>query len=152
MDFTFTPEQEALREQAREFLAATPEPTWAQLAELGWTGVSIAEEDGGAGLTFVEGAVLFEELGRSLYPGPDFATVGLPVPALPADLRAEVAAGETSWTLAFGPLVPDLDTAEHVAIVGGDTIYELEGGEREVLAATDTSRPFGGVRGGERGR
>ena len=31
MDFTFTPEQDALREQAREFLAANPEPTWAQL-------------------------------------------------------------------------------------------------------------------------
>ena len=56
MDFTFTSEQEALRQQAREFLAATPEPTWAQLAELGWTGVSIAEDDGGAGLTFVEWA------------------------------------------------------------------------------------------------
>ena len=55
MDFTFTPEQEALSEQAREFLAATPEPTGAQLAELGWTGVSIAEEDGGAGLTFIDG-------------------------------------------------------------------------------------------------
>jgi alkylation response protein AidB-like acyl-CoA dehydrogenase len=58
MDFTFTPEQEALREQAREFLAANPEPTWLQLAELGWTGVSIDEEDGGAGLSFVEEAVL----------------------------------------------------------------------------------------------
>jgi hypothetical protein len=39
MDFTFTPEQDALREQARDFLAANPEPSWAQLAELGWTGV-----------------------------------------------------------------------------------------------------------------
>jgi alkylation response protein AidB-like acyl-CoA dehydrogenase len=152
MDFTFTPEQDALREQAREFLAATPEPTWAQLAELGWTGVSIAEEDGGVGLTFVEEAVLFEELGRALYHGPYFATIGLTLPALPADLRAEVAAGEASWTLAFGPLVPDLDTAERVAIVGGDGIYELEGGEREVLATTDSSRPLGVVRGGEPGR
>ncbi|HEY4620665.1 MAG TPA: acyl-CoA dehydrogenase family protein, partial [Gaiellaceae bacterium] len=77
MDFTFTPEQDALREQAREFLAANPEPSWAQLAELGWTGVSIAEEDGGAGLTFVEEAVLFEELGRALYRGPYFSTVAL---------------------------------------------------------------------------
>ena len=57
----------------------------------------------------------------------------LALPALPADLRAEVAAGDTSWTLAFGPLVPDLDTADRVAIVGGDGIYELEGAEREVL-------------------
>ncbi len=152
MDFTFTPEQEALREQARDFLETSPEPTWAQLAELGWTGVSIAEEDGGAGLTFVEEAVLFEELGRALYHGPYFSTIGLTLPALPAELRGEVAAGEASWTLALGPLVPDLDTAERVAVVGGDGIYELEGGEREVLATTDSSRPLGVVRGGEPGR
>ena len=152
MDFTFTPEQEALREQARAFLAATPEPTWAQLAELGWTGVSIAEEDGGVGLSFIEEAVLFEELGRALYRGPYFATIGLTLPALPSGDRAAVAAGEASWTLAFGPLVPDLDSAEHIAIVGGDGIYELEGGEREILATTDESRTLGVVRGGEAGR
>ena len=152
MDFTFTPEQEALREQAREFLAATPEPSWGQLAELGWTGVSIAEDEGGAGLSFVEEAVLFEELGRALYRGPYFATIALALPALPPDLRSEVAAGEASWTLAFGPLVPDLDTAGRVAIVGGDGIYELEGAEREVLQTTDESRTLGVVRGGEPGR
>ena len=56
---------------------------------------------------------------RALYRGPYFATIGLTLPALPAEERAAVAAGETSWTLAFGPLVPDLDSAEHVAIVGG---------------------------------
>jgi alkylation response protein AidB-like acyl-CoA dehydrogenase len=152
MDFTFTPEQDALREQAREFLAATPEPTWAQLAELGWTGASIAEDDGGAGLSFIEEAVLFEELGRALYHGPYFGTIGLALPALPSEERAAVAAGETSWTLAFGPLVPDLDSAERVAIIGGDGIYELDGGERELLATTDGSRPLGVVRGGEPGQ
>jgi alkylation response protein AidB-like acyl-CoA dehydrogenase len=152
MDFTFTPEQDALREQAREFLAATPEPTWAQLAELGWTGASIAEDDGGAGLSFIEEAVLFEELGRALYHGPYFGTIGLALPALPSEERAAVAAGETSWTLAFGPLVPDLDSAERVAIIGGDGIYELDGGERELLATTDESRPLGVVRGGEPGQ
>jgi alkylation response protein AidB-like acyl-CoA dehydrogenase len=152
VDFTFTPEQDALREQARDFLAATPEPTWAELAELGWTGVSISEEDGGAGLTFVEEAVLFEELGRALYHGPYFSTVALALPALPDDLRAEVAAGEASWTLALGPLVTDLDTADRVAIVGGDGIYELEGAEREVLTTTDATRPLGVVRGGDPGR
>ena len=152
MDLTFTPEQEALREQAREFLSATPEPTWAQLAELGWTGVSIAEEDGGAGLSFVEEAVLFEELGRALYRGPYFSTIALALPALPSEERAEVASGDASWTLAFGPLVPDLDTADRIAVVGGDGIYELEGAEREILATTDESRPLGVVRGGDPGR
>ncbi|MDQ3121231.1 MAG: acyl-CoA/acyl-ACP dehydrogenase [Actinomycetota bacterium] len=152
MDFTFTPEQDALREQARAFLAANPEPSWKELAELGWTGVSVAEEDGGAGLTFVEEALLFEELGRALYSGPYFSTVALALPALPADLRAEVAAGDTSWTLAFGPLVPDLDLADRIAIVGGDGIYELEGAEREVLATSDVTRSLGVVRGGDPGR
>ncbi len=68
MDFTFTPEQEELREQARAFLAEHPDATWPDLAELGWTGVSIAEEQGGAGLTFLEEAVIFEELGRARAP------------------------------------------------------------------------------------
>jgi alkylation response protein AidB-like acyl-CoA dehydrogenase len=152
MDFTFTPEQDALREQARDFLAANPEPTWAALAELGWTGVSVAEEDGGAGLTFVEEAVLFEELGRALYHGPFFSTVALALPALPEVLRSEVAAGEASWTLALGPLVTDLDTADRVAVVGGDGVYELEGAERELLTSTDETRPLGVVRGGDVGR
>jgi alkylation response protein AidB-like acyl-CoA dehydrogenase len=152
MDFTFTPEQEALREQARGYLADRPEPSWSELAELGWTGVSVAEEDGGAGLTFVEEAVLFEELGRSLYRGPYFSTIAVALPALPDDLRAEVASGETSWTLALGPLVPDLDTADRIAIVGGDGIYELEGADREILATIDETRPLGVVRGGEPGR
>ena len=152
MDFTFTPEQDALREQARDFLAATPEPSWSQLAELGWTGVSIAENEGGAGLGFVEEAVLFEELGRALYHGPYFSTVALALPALPPDLRTDVAAGTASWTLALGPLVPDLDSADRVAVVGGDGIFELEGAEREVLATVDATRTLGVVRGGETGR
>jgi alkylation response protein AidB-like acyl-CoA dehydrogenase len=152
VDFTFTPEQDALREQARAFLADHPEPSWRQLAELGWTGVSVAEEDGGAGLAFLEEGVLFEELGRALYHGPYYATVALTLPALPADLRAEVSAGDASWTLALGPLVTDLDTADRIAVVGGDGIFELEGAERELLGSSDESRPLGVVRGGEPGR
>ena len=152
MDFTFTPEQDTLREQAREFLSANPEPSWTQLAELGWTGVSVAEEEGGAGLTFVEEAVLFEELGRTLYRGPYFSTIALTLPALADDLRAEVASGATSWTLALGPLVAGLDSADRIAIVGGDGIFELEGGEREILTTNDESRPLGVVRGGDPGR
>jgi len=152
VDFTFTPEQEELRAQARAFLADHPEPTWRELAELGWTGVSIPEEHGGAGLTFLEEAVVLEELGRALYHGPYFSTVALSLPALPGELLGEVASGETSWTLALGPLVSDLETADRVAMVGGDGVYELEGGEREILETTDESRPLGVVRGGEPGR
>ncbi len=152
MDFTFTAEQEELRAQARAFLAENPEASWAELAELGWTGVSIPEEHGGAGLTFLEEAMLLEELGRALHHGPYFSTIALTLPALPDDLLAEVASGESSWTLALGPLVSDLDTAVRVATIGGDGIYELEDSEREILETTDESRPLGVVRGGTPGR
>jgi alkylation response protein AidB-like acyl-CoA dehydrogenase len=151
MEFAFTPEQDELRAQARAYLAATASPAWSDLAELGWTGVSVPVELGGAGLGFLEEAVLFEELGRALYHGPYWSTVGLLLPALPPELQSEVAAGTTSWTLALGPLVADLDTAERVAIVGADGIHELEGFEREVLRTTDETRPLGVVAGGSPG-
>ena len=48
MDLSFTPLQEELRAQARGFLETNSEPTWAQLAELGWTGAAVPEERGGA--------------------------------------------------------------------------------------------------------
>ena len=109
MDLAFTPEQDELAAQARSFLDETPEPTWAQLTELGWTGASIAEDQGGAGLGLVEEGVLHEEPGRALYHGPFWST--LPPPASWRS-SSEVAAGEASWTFANGPLVPDLDTAQ----------------------------------------
>jgi alkylation response protein AidB-like acyl-CoA dehydrogenase len=64
MDFSFTSEQEDLRREARAFLEANPNPTGAQLSELGWQGI-LASED----FTFLDAAVLFEELGRVLYDG-----------------------------------------------------------------------------------
>jgi alkylation response protein AidB-like acyl-CoA dehydrogenase len=151
VDFSLTPEQEELRAQARGFLDATPDPSWAQLAELGWTGVSVPEEHGGAGLGFLEEAILYEELGRALAHVPFHSTVACLLPALPGELQAAVAGGEDSWVLALGPLVPDLDTVTRVAIVGGDGIYELVGHERELLPTSDETRPLGVVVGGEPG-
>lgn len=152
MDLAFTPEQEELRAQARAYLATKHDPTWRELAALGWTGVSVPVEQGGAGLGFVEEAILLEELGGALTPGPYLATVAGLLPALPPDEQAKVAAGETSWVLSLGPLVPNLETVTNVAIVGGDGIFELVGFERELLATHDETRPLGVVTGGEPGR
>jgi alkylation response protein AidB-like acyl-CoA dehydrogenase len=151
VDASFTPEQEELRAQARAFLEAAPEPSWRALADLGWTGVAVSEELGGSGLGFVEQAVLHEELGRALTPGPFYSTVAVALPALPSEEQARVASGETSWVLALGPLVPDLDTAEHIAIVAGDGVYELVGADRELLDTSDETRPLGIVAGGAPG-
>jgi hypothetical protein len=66
MDFSFTPEQEDLRREARTFLEANGSPSPEQLEELGWIGVVESE-------SFLEAAVLFEVLGRVLYDGPYIA-------------------------------------------------------------------------------
>ena len=62
MDFSFTQEQEDLRREARRFLESNSSPSQEELAELGWVGVVESE-------SFLEAAVLFEELGRVHYDG-----------------------------------------------------------------------------------
>ena len=86
-----------------------------------------------------------------LTPGPFFSTVAVALPALPAEEQARVAAGETSWVLALGPFVPDLDTAERIAVAEGDGVFELVGAQRELFDTSDETRPLGMVVGGEIG-
>jgi alkylation response protein AidB-like acyl-CoA dehydrogenase len=154
VQFAFTPEQETLRREARAFLAERypaervaeladsdigwDPASWRELAELGWLGVSVAEEHGGTGLGFLEEAVLLEELGRALYPGPYFSTVALALPALPAELQAEVAAGETRWSAEVDGLVPDLGSVDWVVADGA--AVRAEG---EVLETMDSTRRLG---------
>ncbi len=88
MDFAFSEEQEMLRAAARKWLAdrypadrvaaladspAGWDPaSWSELAGLGWLDPE---------LSLLEHAVLAEETGYALYPGPWLATVGLALPA-----------------------------------------------------------------------
>jgi alkylation response protein AidB-like acyl-CoA dehydrogenase len=53
------------------------EAVWNKLVEQGWTGLIFSEEDGGLGLSMVEMAVAFEEMGRALVPGAFLSTVAL---------------------------------------------------------------------------
>jgi alkylation response protein AidB-like acyl-CoA dehydrogenase len=118
VDFAFTEEQEMLRSQARAFLEekfpidrvaqiATADDVggedmaWPELAELGWVGLSVPEDEGGAGMSFLEESVLFEETGRALYPGPFFSTVGLSLPLLSGGILEAVISGERTATLAW---------------------------------------------------
>jgi alkylation response protein AidB-like acyl-CoA dehydrogenase len=55
-------------------LGALPS-VWKALSEQGWLGLHVAEEDGGEGFGLVELAVILEELGRALFPGPLLPTV-----------------------------------------------------------------------------
>ena len=119
MDFAFSEEQEMLRDQARSFLTDRMPPdtvaeiaasdegwnrnVYRQVAELGWIGLSAPEATGGAGMSFLDEAVLFEELGRALFPGPFFSTVALAAPILArSDVSiAPLVSGERTATVAW---------------------------------------------------
>jgi alkylation response protein AidB-like acyl-CoA dehydrogenase len=90
VELEFTDEQEELRDSVRSFLekecstdvvravVETGEPAeklWASMVALDWPALAIPEENGGLGLSIVETAVVVEELGRSIAPGPLFATM-----------------------------------------------------------------------------
>jgi alkylation response protein AidB-like acyl-CoA dehydrogenase len=93
MDLDFSDEQEMLREMVRgvcstgssleQVRALEDDPIgyspefWQQLADLDLTGLMIPEEYGGSGMTALEGAVVYEELGRALAPSPLFVSAVL---------------------------------------------------------------------------
>ena len=131
MEFAFSQEQEELRREARSFLESNRDAPLADLRELGWLGVSVPEERGGGGLSFVDEAILFEEAGRALYTGP-FLTTAVVLPALP-----EV--DENAWSIEVDGLVPHLDTVDRV-LREDMTSVSAEG---ETLATVDETRPLG---------
>lgn len=79
MDFDLTPEQEAIRREARSLAARFDDAYWRRcdaehrfpwefyqaFAEAGWLGVCIPPEYGGAGLGISEAAILLEEVAAS---------------------------------------------------------------------------------------
>src|SRR5205823_11033728 len=48
---------------------------WAKIAQMGWQGLLIPEEYGGAGLSCLDLVMIVEELGRTLAPSPFFGTL-----------------------------------------------------------------------------
>src|SRR5450759_3861426 len=161
MDFAFSAEQQMLRAAARDYLSVrypfervvevadgelgSDPAAWPQLVELGWVGLSVPEGHGGAGMSFLDEIVLFEEAGRALLPAPYFATVGLALPALAAaapagggadTLLAGVLAGKRNETLARaeadGPVA--LVDVEAVSVTASRTLdgWALTGTKRFV--------------------
>ncbi len=131
MEFAFSTEQEELRREARAFLEANPAAPLAALRELGWLGVSVPEERGGGGLSFVDEAILFEEAGRALYAGP-FLTTAVVLPALP-----EI--DDNAWSVEVDGLVPDLALVDRVLREDMSAVAA----EGETLPTVDETRPLG---------
>ena len=131
MEYAFTQEQEELRRQARSFLDANSNAPLSELRDLGWLGVSVPEERGGGGLSFVDEAILFEEAGRALYSGP-FLTTAVVLPALDE-------LDEHAWSVELDGLVPHLDAVDRVLAEDGSAV-EAAG---ETLPTVDETRPLG---------
>jgi alkylation response protein AidB-like acyl-CoA dehydrogenase len=126
MNFAFSDEQDELRAAVRRFLTEkSPESevrrlmdtsegydtaVWSQMADqLGLQSLTIPEEFGGSGFTYVELTVVLEEMGAALLCAPFFSTVALGANALltSGDDEAKksylpgIASGETIATLAI---------------------------------------------------
>jgi alkylation response protein AidB-like acyl-CoA dehydrogenase len=97
MELEFTDEQHELRASVRAFLerecgigvvrdlverGKRPDDLWRHMVELGWPGLTVSAEHGGVGLGFIELAVVAEELGRVIAPGPFLATASQFIPTV----------------------------------------------------------------------
>ena len=133
MDFGLSEEQEMLQRSAREFLTQECPSTFVRelltnkdgfsrelhrkMAEQGWTGLLIPESHGGLGLGMLDMALLLEEMGRAVVPGPFlFSSVLLTLALVQGGTTAQkkawlprLASGEAVGTLAFLEAADRLD-------------------------------------------
>jgi len=146
MTFAPTPEQDQLRGEVRRFLAATSSSAarrelisdgtgidrqaWQTMAgQLGVHALAIPEEYGGAGASFVETGIVFEEMGYALAVSPYLSSIGLAASLLTCcddeaarkDLLPGLADGSVIGTAALADEPGDFDPgrltihAEHEA-------------------------------------
>src|SRR5690242_1235054 len=143
MELEFTADQDELRDSIRAVLQKEspvslaravverderPDALWATMVQLGWPALTIPEADGGVGLGMLELAILAEELGRVITPGPLLPTISQFVPAVreagtaeqQARWLAPVAAGELTGSLAVAETGGSFDPATVEATVAFD--------------------------------
>ncbi len=152
MNFDYTDDQKALKDEARKFLAACAplavaravlenpdeghDPAlWARIVEQGWCGAAIPESYGGLGMGYVELCALAEELGRAVAPVPFASSIYLFAEALllagteaqKTAVLALIASGEALGTVAAseGPGVLTLDSIDARVVEGALTGTKL---------------------------
>jgi len=135
MDFDFSDDAKALRDQARKLFAeragpvaarasmdgtATDTALWHTVVELGWTAARVPEAFGGIGMSAEAACVLAEEAGRSLAPIPFIQTLN----ATEALISLGTAAQQARW-------LPGIADGSVVAVTGW-----AEGGAASPAVAT----------------
>ena len=152
MKLALSEEQEMVRTMARDFLAdKLPKATvkeieesdsgyspqlWKEMAGLGWMGLPLPEKYGGAGMSFLDLALVLEEMGRACLPGPFFSSVvlgGLPILDAGSEEQKEdylpkIASGEAIFTLALTEASARYDAASiAVEAVADKDTYVING-------------------------
>jgi len=149
MNFGFTEEQELLGAQARKLAqgsgalddlrrvsrsALGHEPAlWQQLAELGIVGLLVPERHGGAGLHWVDAAVVLEATGRGLLPSPLLSNL------LASAALVELGSAEqqAAWLprIASGELIATVALLERDQLIGPDGVQAraTDAGDERVL-------------------
>ena len=175
MELEFSTDQDELRDSIRAVLGKEspvslaravverdehPDALLATMVELGWPALTIAEAFGGIGLGVLELAILAEELGRVIAPGPLLPTVSQFVPAVrEAGTAAQqerflgaVAAGTLTGSLAIAEETGSFDPADagatvvlagDGAVLSGTKRYVVEGDavDELVVVARVADRP-----------
>jgi alkylation response protein AidB-like acyl-CoA dehydrogenase len=155
----FTPEQDELRDGVRTVLAgecpmslvrevvekgATADALWSRMVTLGWPALTVPESAGGLGMGAVELAVVVEELGRAVAPGPFVPTVTQFAPVVAEAGSPEqqerflgaVASGECTGALALVEASGAVDPARLTATAEPDgTSFVLRGTKTMVVEA-----------------
>ncbi|HKE75145.1 MAG TPA: acyl-CoA dehydrogenase [Acidimicrobiales bacterium] len=116
-------------------------PFWDDLASLGWLGLAVPEDAGGEGYGVTELAIVLEELGRAVAPGPMLAAAwaatlagtggGAGVGGMPG-LPADLAAGRRVGAVALAGVVAGRE-AEGGLCVDGAVGPVLGGGPADVV-------------------
>ncbi len=136
MDLMQSPDQEAIQETVRSFLAKELPPeklraafddgvdlglgeVWKRAGELGFFGLGLSEEEGGSGFALSEEMVLFTELGRTLAPGPWLGSVLAAHALSDESVRQGVVSGSIpcAWV--------DLSRGDSATVESGRVVGEL---------------------------
>ncbi|ACZ89531.1 acyl-CoA dehydrogenase family protein [Streptosporangium roseum] len=161
MNLVLTEEQRELRGTVRSFLAAaSPLPEVRRAAEsesgydpavyrrlngeLGLAGLIVPQEYGGAGAGYAELAIVLEETGAALLPGPFLATTLAAILLTELgdkELLPAIAAGTTVATVALdGDRALNGAEADVVLMVDGTRVRAVRGGGRTPLTTLDPTR------------
>jgi alkylation response protein AidB-like acyl-CoA dehydrogenase len=166
MDFTFTEDQLLFQQSVREFLVneITPEKLraswetdtgrsdemWAQLTELGLTGLTVPEEFGGLGMSELDFVLLAQECGYVALNEPLVHSILVATPLLLSIDNIElkqtwlpkIASGEAKVVVGVeeNGLVEDAHIADLLLLQRGDEIHAVEKGQ-VILRANESIDP-----------